>query len=97
MTLAPFVQVLTRGKGRARTMTVAAQGVMASILTRSAAPAAVQGTFHPSDCSRQAQVAAIGEAGLALWTTKAAPTSDKSHQIAQGLCDARHHTESLSS
>ncbi|WP_282062503.1 hypothetical protein [Roseobacter litoralis] len=97
MTLAPFVQVLTRGKGRAWTMTVATQGVMASILTRSAAPAGVQGTFHPSDRSRQAQVAAIGAAGLALWTTKAAPTPDKSHQIAQDLWDARHHIESLSS
>lgn len=96
MTLAPFVQVLTRGKGRARTMTVAAQGVMASILTGSAAPAAVQGTFHPSDRSRQAQVAAIGAAGLALWTPKAAPTPDKSHQIAQDLWDARHHIESPS-
>ncbi|ABG33604.1 hypothetical protein CEP88_10020 [Roseobacter denitrificans] len=96
MTLVRFVQVVARGKGRAWTMMDATQGVMASILTARAAPAAVQGTVHPSDRSRHAQVATTRAAGLALWTPKAAPTPDKAHQIAQDLWDARHHIESPS-
>ena len=42
MSLAPFVQIVARGKGRARSMTMAeAQDAMALILTGDAAPEAV--------------------------------------------------------